>query len=86
MNMLLQSMMLLQVNAVGSFVHAVQQVVELGCVRCEGSHNTDTCPQNTETVTYLKIDLYLNTYNAGWKDHPNFSWGGQEQDTLKVVG
>ncbi|KAG8501020.1 hypothetical protein CXB51_003083 [Gossypium anomalum] len=20
---------------------------------------------------------YSNTYNAGWKNHPNFSWGGQ---------
>ncbi|KAG8473286.1 hypothetical protein CXB51_035205 [Gossypium anomalum] len=21
---------------------------------------------------------YSNTYNAGWRNHPNFSWGGQE--------
>ncbi|KAG8478758.1 hypothetical protein CXB51_028637 [Gossypium anomalum] len=21
---------------------------------------------------------YSNTYNAGWKNHPNFSWGGQQ--------
>ncbi|KAG8481361.1 hypothetical protein CXB51_026130 [Gossypium anomalum] len=22
-------------------------------------------------------NLYSNTYNAGWRNHPNFSWGGQ---------
>ena len=23
---------------------------------------------------------YSNTYNLGWRNHPNFSWGGQGQN------
>ncbi|KAK5811958.1 hypothetical protein PVK06_027350 [Gossypium arboreum] len=26
---------------------------------------------------------YSNTYNAGWKNHPNFSWGGQGNQRLQ---
>lgn len=82
MTKLLQYMTLVKVNDAKSFVHVVQQVVELGCVGCGGPHNTDTCPQNTETVAYVKNDPYLNTYNAGWRNHLNFSWGVKSK-TLK---
>ncbi|KAK5775311.1 hypothetical protein PVK06_043184 [Gossypium arboreum] len=30
--------------------------------------NNNSRPQNNP---------YSNTYNAGWRNHPNFSWGGQ---------
>ena len=30
--------------------------------------NNDSRPQNNP---------YSNTYNTGWRNHPNFSWGGQ---------
>ncbi|KAA3477104.1 Transposon Ty3-G Gag-Pol polyprotein [Gossypium australe] len=23
-------------------------------------------------------DTYSNTYNLGWRDHPNFKWGGNQ--------
>ncbi|TYK11061.1 hypothetical protein E5676_scaffold73G00460 [Cucumis melo var. makuwa] len=64
----------LQVNAAGSPVHAIQQVAELGCVGCEGPHNTNACPRNIEIFAHVKI-THSNTYNDGWRNHPNFSWG-----------
>ncbi|KAG8498924.1 hypothetical protein CXB51_005293 [Gossypium anomalum] len=43
------------------------------------NHTTDE-----EQVNYMgnnnfrsQNNPYSNTYNAGWKNHPNFSWGGQ---------
>ncbi|KAK5843612.1 hypothetical protein PVK06_006070 [Gossypium arboreum] len=51
-------------------------------------HTTDTCPSlNDDTMAHLDIvgnfprppqrryDLYANTYNPGWRDHPNLSYG-----------
>ncbi|MED6203000.1 hypothetical protein PIB30_111211, partial [Stylosanthes scabra] len=39
----------------------------------------------TEQVNYLgnqfrlpQNDPYSNTYNPGWRNHPNFSWGGNQ--------
>ncbi|MED6139628.1 hypothetical protein PIB30_085623, partial [Stylosanthes scabra] len=27
-------------------------------------------------------DPYSNTFNSGWKNHPNFSWGGNQGQTI----
>ena len=27
-------------------------------------------------------DLYSSTYNPGWRDHPNFSYGGYKQSNF----
>ena len=80
MNKLLQSMSLSQVNVAKSSFQIVQQVAKLGCVGWRESHDVGACPMNTETITYVKNDPCFNTYNARWRDHPNFSWGGQEQN------
>jgi hypothetical protein len=53
------------------------------CAICSYSdHTTDCCPMSSvsehEQVNYMqqrpKYDPYSNTYNPGWKDHPNFKW------------
>lgn len=80
MSKLLQSMVLAQVNVVSSSVHVVKHVAEMDCVGCSGSYNTDVCPFNTKMITYAKNDPYSNTYNGGWRNHSNFSWGGTGQD------
>ncbi|MED6112225.1 hypothetical protein PIB30_059764 [Stylosanthes scabra] len=37
---------------------------------------------SVEQVNYVgnqpRNDPYSNTYNQGWKNHPNFSWGGNQ--------
>ena len=69
------------------------------------SHNMNECPtaaqfpsfieeqvQAAQGVSHPSFDPYSNTYNPGWKQHPNFSWKGQSsqaplanptQDALK---
>lgn len=50
-------------------------------------HTTDMCPllqeESFEQVNVAgsvltpkkQYDPYYNTYNSGWRDHPNFSYG-----------
>lgn len=73
MKKLLQSMALSQVDAVGNYVQAVKQVDEMRPVGCGEPHTTDACLLNAEIAAYVKSYPYSNTYNAGWRDHPNFS-------------
>ncbi|KAG8481373.1 hypothetical protein CXB51_026129 [Gossypium anomalum] len=61
-------------------------------MRCDssgGGVHTEYLPFNPTTeeeqVNYMgnnnirsQNNPYSNTYNAGWKNHPNFSWGGQQ--------
>ncbi|KAG8501564.1 hypothetical protein CXB51_003869 [Gossypium anomalum] len=42
-------------------------------------------PTEEEQVNYMgnnnfrsQNNPYSNTYNVGWKNHPNFCWGGQQ--------
>ncbi|XP_027185081.1 uncharacterized protein LOC113783207 [Coffea eugenioides] len=62
------------------------------CGICTGmGHSTDMCPtileESAEQVNMTghapaprrPYDPYSNTYNPGWKDHPNFSYGGNRQ-------
>ncbi|CAL1407102.1 unnamed protein product [Linum trigynum] len=57
------------------------------CQWCESTHHTvedcqamreSTTPQ--EQVNFInnarRNDPYSNTYNEGWRQHPNFSWAG----------
>ncbi|KAG8486633.1 hypothetical protein CXB51_020062 [Gossypium anomalum] len=59
-------------------------------MRCDsngGAHNTDYPSFNPSTeeeqIHYMGKNFrpqnnpYNNTYNARWRNHPNFSWGGQ---------
>ncbi|XP_027120412.2 uncharacterized protein [Coffea arabica] len=57
-------------------------------------HCTDTCPilqeDGAEQVNMAggvptprrQYDPYSNTYNPGWRDHPNFSYGNRSQNSL----
>ncbi|CAN6557791.1 unnamed protein product [Malus baccata var. baccata] len=63
------------------------------CIICsETTHAITQCP-NKDSYTELvqehvnmvnnfirpRSDPYSNTYNPGWKNHPNLSWGGNQQ-------
>ncbi|KAK4399223.1 hypothetical protein Sango_1397800 [Sesamum angolense] len=60
------------------------------------AHITDMCPTLQETPTghadviggfsgqqQRRYDPFSNTYNPGWKDHPNLSYGAQSQNFQK---
>jgi hypothetical protein len=55
----------------------VQPVQESTCEICNGPHHTVYCfetPQQIKEIKFLKQNNpYSNTYNPGWKNHPNFS-------------
>ncbi|XP_039120906.1 uncharacterized protein LOC120257485 [Dioscorea cayenensis subsp. rotundata] len=63
----------------------------LSCKTCGAGHATIQCPISiatdapVETVDYVggasrgPGNPYGNTYNPGWRNHPNFSWGQQQQ-------
>ncbi|KAL4301846.1 hypothetical protein GQ457_10G009500 [Hibiscus cannabinus] len=61
----------------------VREAKELSCVHCEGNHHATDCPVMHEQVSYLgnfnrnSNNPYSNTYNPGWRHHPNFSWNNQ---------
>ncbi|KAF3661891.1 hypothetical protein FXO37_12732 [Capsicum annuum] len=46
--------------------------------------STDTCAVNEDSVNYVgnansqRQQNYGNTYNPNWRNHPNFSWGGNQ--------
>ncbi|KAF7839500.1 uncharacterized protein G2W53_007982 [Senna tora] len=58
------------VKAVSPFVQA--------CENCGEMHTSEQCPLVLESVQYLANrnanNPYSNTYNPGWRNHPNFSW------------
>ncbi|XP_076941005.1 uncharacterized protein LOC143610368 [Bidens hawaiensis] len=48
------------------------------CDTCGGEHKTKYCQQSmmVEEVDFIsrQNNTYRNTYNLGWRNHPNFSW------------
>ncbi|XP_073271486.1 uncharacterized protein [Primulina huaijiensis] len=63
---------------------------EIFCEKCGGEHYIKDCQDSgpfyvQEGVPVNQVgvqnrprkDPYSNTYNPGWRQHPNFSWGGQ---------
>ena len=72
---------------------AVNQVVEVSCVYCGEGHLYDNCLGNPAPVIYVgnfnrqnQRNPYLNTYNLGWRQHPNFSWCNQNQHAATFSG
>ncbi|XP_039126971.1 uncharacterized protein LOC120263138 [Dioscorea cayenensis subsp. rotundata] len=63
----------------------------LSCETCGAGHATIQCPISiasdapVETVDYVgggprgPGNPYGNTYNQGWRNHPNFAWSQQQQ-------
>ncbi|XP_024028757.1 uncharacterized protein LOC112093792 [Morus notabilis] len=61
--------------------------VALTCVYCGAEHSFENCPSNPESVCYVNNfnrnnNPYSNSYNQGWKQHPNFSWSNQEANPM----
>ncbi|KAL5571470.1 hypothetical protein UlMin_021067 [Ulmus minor] len=63
-------------------VNSVQGTGE-SCVLCNGTHRFESYPSNPESVCYVgnmncnNNNHFSNTYNPGWRQHPNFSWSNQ---------
>ncbi|KAM2633641.1 hypothetical protein EV1_024240 [Malus domestica] len=68
-----------------------QSVVACGVCSMNG-HLTDKCPQLIENGGWESVnavgfgsqnqprnDPFSNTYNSGWRDHPNFKWREPQQ-------
>ncbi|XP_038876668.1 uncharacterized protein LOC120069060 [Benincasa hispida] len=55
--------------------NAPVQVAAISCVQCGGGHAVEMCPSNPQQVFSIQKNLYSNTYNLGWWNHPNFGWG-----------
>ncbi|CAJ2642480.1 unnamed protein product [Trifolium pratense] len=57
------------------------QVQEVKCDFCHGPHANGMCSPEAGEVNYAggyqKNNPYSNTYNPGWKDHPDLQWGNQ---------
>ncbi|XP_038882276.1 uncharacterized protein LOC120073506 [Benincasa hispida] len=51
------------------------------CVGCGDFHSYAQCLQNLQSVCFIKNNPFSNTYNPGWRNHPNFSWirGNQQE-------
>ncbi|XP_038895768.1 uncharacterized protein LOC120083932 [Benincasa hispida] len=61
-------------------VEAFEQPM-VSCVGYGNLHSYDKCPQNPQSVYFIKNNPFSKTYNPGWRNHPNFSWtGGNQQE------
>ena len=75
-------------------VHSVH-VTPIVCDQCEDVHLPDHCPlyMASESVNYMgkfqnpNNNPYSNTYNPGWRNHPNFKWSqGQAVNPSSSLG
>src|SRR3954468_2941499 len=68
-------------------VQPVQSIQAVNCEICGGPHFAVHCvatAQQVEEINFLKQNNpYSNTYNPGWKNHPNFSWKDQQGNVPK---
>ena len=68
-------------------VNAISSSVSSSCELCQGGHPTMECQMmqgmSMEDVNYVsnfkaqQNQVYGNTYNPSWRNHPNFSWSNQ---------
>ncbi|XP_070013403.1 uncharacterized protein [Nicotiana sylvestris] len=65
------------------------QQMSICCEMCGDNHTSDMCPTNPESIYYVgqqsrgpmnQHAQYGNTYNPNWRNHPNFSWGGNQSN------
>ncbi|XP_075489567.1 uncharacterized protein LOC142528407 [Primulina tabacum] len=72
---------------------------EIFCDKCGGEHYAKDCQddnpfyvQEGAPINQVGVqnrprnDPYSNTYNPGWRQHPNFSWGGQNSQNRPQGG
>ncbi|XP_017985356.1 PREDICTED: uncharacterized protein LOC108663950 [Theobroma cacao] len=52
------------------------------CEFCGKGHSNDNCPIYFESCQFVgnrqQNNPYSNTYNPGWRNHPNFSWNNSK--------
>ncbi|XP_057418707.1 uncharacterized protein LOC130712907 [Lotus japonicus] len=64
------------------------RVAKVECVTCGGAHTTEQCTETMDkeikAMGQFQNNPYSNTYNPGWRNHPNFSW--KEQGTNGQAG
>ncbi|KAL4284592.1 hypothetical protein GQ457_16G007950 [Hibiscus cannabinus] len=65
------------------------KVISSYCDLCNANHEFFECPQNPESIFYVgnfnrNNNPYSNTYNHGWKQHPNFSWNNQRNPSNTI--
>nr|XP_016437911.1 PREDICTED: uncharacterized protein LOC107763920 [Nicotiana tabacum] len=69
----------------------MQQVQQMSicCEVCGENHTSDSCLVNPEFIYFVgqqnrgpmnQQAQYGNNYNPNWRNHPNFSWGGNQQN------
>ena len=65
----------------------VKQVTTLSFAYCGEEHDFDNCPRNPASVNHVgnftrqpQNNPYSNTYNSGWKQHPNILWSNQNRN------
>src|SRR3954462_2436891 len=70
-------------------VAQVEPVASVVCEICSGPHFAMHCVATQEQVEQIHMlrqnNPYANTYNPGWKNHPNFSWKDQQGNVQKLV-
>ncbi|XP_058764719.1 uncharacterized protein LOC131638164 [Vicia villosa] len=68
-------------------VQPAQPIQAVNCEICGGPHFAMHCvatAQQVEEINFLKQNNpYSNTYNPGWKNHPNFSWKDRQGNVPK---
>ncbi|KAL4282225.1 hypothetical protein GQ457_03G008650 [Hibiscus cannabinus] len=65
------------------------KVIASYCDLCNANHDLFECPKNPESSFYVgnfnrNNNPYSNTYNPGWKQHPNFSWNNQRNPSNTI--
>jgi len=66
------------------------QVRKSICEECGAEYGTAECPIITQRIEHVDFSQWSQrqqnnphseTYNPGWRNHPNFSWGGNQNHT-----
>src|SRR3954463_9544232 len=68
-------------------VAQIEPAASVVCEICSGPHFAMHCVATQEQVEQIHMlrqnNPYANTYNPGWKNHPNFAWKDQQGNIQK---
>ncbi|XP_050217648.1 uncharacterized protein LOC126668500 [Mercurialis annua] len=80
-----------KVEALTKKIEKLAMILQITCGLCGGNHAMEDCSmsnahvvQGMEQANYVanqgrgRNNPYSNTYNPGWKNHPNFSWSNTQ--------
>ena len=65
-------------------VHAMNPTASVDCPQCGAGHLYHMCPYNLQSICNVQNNLYGETYNSGWRNHLDFGWGGNQQQTQRA--